>query len=79
MLDPNVSKETRAQLLKEAINSHKNYMNKATRGMACDRHLLGLRILAAEAMQKGEITDMPSIFKDPAYAKSTTWYLSTSK
>jgi carnitine O-acetyltransferase len=39
----------------------------------CDRHLLGLRILA---MQSGGA--MPSIFTDPMYAKSTKWRLSTS-
>jgi len=78
MLDSSASKETKMNLLRDAINSHKDFMGKCLKGLGCDRHLLGLRILATEALQKGEIKDMPAIFKDPAYAKSTTFLLSTS-
>jgi hypothetical protein len=39
----------------------------------CDRHLMGLRILAM-----GRGGPPPGIFADPMYAKSTKWRLSTS-
>lgn len=78
MQDPSVSKETKIQLLKTAIDSHKDYMGKVLQGKGCDRHFLGLRILAGEAIQKGEIPDMPAIFKDPAFSKSSSFLLSTS-
>eukprot|EP00127_Corallochytrium_limacisporum_P002697 Clim_evm6s136 gene=Clim_evmTU6s136 len=48
-----------------AIKAHQTYMQRATFGQACDRHLFGLSLLAAE---NGMPT--PELFTDPAYTKT---------
>lgn len=48
-------------------------MAKAVEGLGCDRHLLGLKFL----VEPNE--PLPSIFSDPAYARTSTWRLSTSQ
>lgn len=40
----------------------------------CDRHLLGLQLTAQELE-----LEIPELFKDPAYARSNRWTLSTSQ
>jgi carnitine O-acetyltransferase len=67
------SKENKLTLLKKAIESHKTYMSDAVSGKAIDRHMLGLRVLAAE-----EKIQLPAFFSDPVYKASSTWRLSTS-
>ena len=39
-----------------------------------DRHLLGLRLIAAE-----QGVEEPGLYKDPAYSRISTWRLSTSQ
>jgi hypothetical protein len=63
----NESSETIKQLFKVAVEAQKKYMVMCMKAKGCDRHLLGLRILA---MQEGK---MPGIFTDPIYTKSTTY------
>ncbi|KAF5275572.1 hypothetical protein FQA39_LY06684 [Lamprigera yunnana] len=60
--------------LKRAIESHKNYANEAMNGRGVDRHLLGLRMAAKELG-----CEIPEIFKDTAYTRSTNFLLSTSQ
>jgi len=69
----NASKEDKIKLLTKAVDSHKKYMADACFGKGCDRHLLGLKIMALESG-----IDLPSIFTDPAFAISTKFQLSTS-
>ncbi|RKO86040.1 acyltransferase ChoActase/COT/CPT [Blyttiomyces helicus] len=57
--------------LQEAATAHVKYLTVASNGHGVDRHLLGLRLV----MKAGESAQ---IFKDPAYAKSSNWLLSTS-
>ena len=57
--------------LHKACASHIEYLTAASNGKGVDRHLLGLRM----CLREGESAE---IFKDPAYAKSSTWRLSTS-
>ena len=48
--------------------------DQAISGHGVDRHLLGLRMLAKESGM-----EMPHIFTDVAYTRSTHWLLSTSQ
>mmetsp|Transcript_11703 Transcript_11703/g.13575 ORF Transcript_11703/g.13575 Transcript_11703/m.13575 type:complete len:636 (-) Transcript_11703:142-2049(-) len=64
------SKDLHSMLLK-ATQTHVSYIGKASKGLGCDRHLLGLKLL----MREGESA---AIFEDPAYARTGHWALSTS-
>lgn len=62
-----------AKLLKQAAVAHVDYMRKAKAGHGVDRHLLGLRMVCAEAG-----LPKPDLFLDSALTKSCHWTLSTS-
>ena len=64
--------QTCARALAKATAAHAEYTKRASTGQAIDRHLLGLRILAAQAGLK------PDVFSDPVFAKNNTFRLSTS-
>ncbi|KAK4631404.1 Carnitine O-acetyltransferase, mitochondrial [Fulvia fulva] len=61
------------ELFRKAISAHTEYITAASDGKGVDRHLFGLKKL----LQNGE--DTPEIFKDPAYAYSGNWYISSSQ
>lgn len=63
----------RYQFMTTAIKSHIKYIKEASDGYGCDRHILGLKMIAQEIG-----LDHP-FFTDPAMAKSTHWILSTSQ
>ncbi|PHH69562.1 hypothetical protein CDD82_7670 [Ophiocordyceps australis] len=63
----------RVTLLRKAINAHIEYITAASDGKGVDRHLFGLKKL----LQPGE--EVPALYQDPAYAYSSSWYLSTSQ
>eukprot|EP01118_Nematostelium_gracile_P001255 TRINITY_DN11314_c0_g1_i1.p1 TRINITY_DN11314_c0_g1~~TRINITY_DN11314_c0_g1_i1.p1 ORF type:complete len:609 (+),score=146.80 TRINITY_DN11314_c0_g1_i1:198-1829(+) len=71
-MDKDTPAADRIKLLEKSLKSHRDYTMKAMSGRGCDRHLMGLRILA---MSEGK---SPEIFTDPAYARSTDFKLSTS-
>eukprot|EP00698_Gefionella_okellyi_P009044 TRINITY_DN2269_c0_g1_i2.p1 TRINITY_DN2269_c0_g1~~TRINITY_DN2269_c0_g1_i2.p1 ORF type:complete len:559 (-),score=140.13 TRINITY_DN2269_c0_g1_i2:28-1704(-) len=73
MLDRSASVAFRRTALERAIKAQNSYMAASTNAMGCDRHLLGLRLIAAE-----ENLPTPAIFADPCYGASTTFRLSTS-
>jgi len=56
-----------------AVSRHTQYAAWAADGQGVDRHLFGLKKL----LKEGE--PMPEIYKDPTYAKSSHWELSTSQ
>mmetsp|Transcript_7017 Transcript_7017/g.11043 ORF Transcript_7017/g.11043 Transcript_7017/m.11043 type:complete len:627 (-) Transcript_7017:96-1976(-) len=72
MQDPGASAEDRHSALLEAATQHQKVAADCAGAMGVDRHLLGLRLLVKDQAA------MPSIFKDPAYAKTCRWQLSTS-
>jgi len=74
MRDRRVTSEERARLLRDAVRSNRAYMELACAGKGVDRHLLGLYVVSKQAGM-----DVPAIFKDPTYARSTTFLLSTSQ
>jgi len=72
MDNEDIPSSEKLQLLHLAMKAHKKYMIDAFKGRACDRHLLGLRVLAT---QEGSL---PEIFTDKAYTESMNYRLSTS-
>jgi carnitine O-acetyltransferase len=73
MADPDVSDEDRVALFRKAIAAHIEYIGAASDGKGVDRHLFGLKKL----LEPGE--ELPTIYKDPAYSYSSSWFLSTSQ
>ncbi|KAJ1829565.1 Carnitine O-acetyltransferase mitochondrial [Coemansia sp. RSA 2599] len=73
MADASISAEERVRLFKQALAKHTQLTREAVDGQGVDRHLLGLRMLIRPGERK------PEIFRDPAYAYSSHWYLSTSQ
>lgn len=65
MLDPNTVAATRVALYRQAAEKHNRLMAEATDNQGCDRHLLGLQILALEGG-----LPMPQLYTDPSYVKS---------
>jgi carnitine O-acetyltransferase len=73
MANPEVGPGECEKLFKAAVNAHIKYIANASDGQGVDRHLFGLKKL----IQPGEET--PDLFKDPAYAYSSSWYISSSQ
>ncbi|ESU07290.1 hypothetical protein FGSG_01924 [Fusarium graminearum PH-1] len=68
-----VDDKTRVELFRKAINAHIEYITAASDGKGVDRHLFGLKKL----LEAGQ--EVPAIYKDPAFAYSSSWHLSTSQ
>ncbi|CAG0892833.1 unnamed protein product [Cyprideis torosa] len=78
MVDPQESDARRYTLLCDAAHAHRRYMQRCEAGMGCDRHLLGLKMIAKEM---GIDPDELPIFKDPSWKQSGgdgNYILSTS-
>jgi len=73
MADPGVDAAECARLFRAALKSQGQYIADASDGRGVDRHLFGLKMCLAE----GE--EVPGIFKDPAYAYSSHWFISSSQ
>lgn len=73
MADESLTNEQRVELFRKAVASHVEYITAASDGKGVDRHLFGLKKL----LEPGQ--EVPSIYKDPAYGYSGSWYLSTSQ
>ncbi|KAG9656146.1 hypothetical protein KCU64_g6063, partial [Aureobasidium melanogenum] len=52
---------------------HVAYISDASDGKGVDRHFFGLKKLIKEGEQ------LPSIFSDPAFSYSSTWFISSSQ
>ena len=73
MADPEVPPEECVKLFRAALDAHVKYVTDASDGRGVDRHLFGLKKL----LREGE--ELPTLYKDPAFAYSSTWFLSTSQ
>jgi len=73
MADHSLDPKEIAALFRKAVNSHVEYITAASDGKGVDRHLFGLKKL----LQPGE--ELPGLYKDPAYAYSSTWRISSSQ
>jgi carnitine O-acetyltransferase len=71
--NPDIDDKSKVELFRKAINSHLEYIAAASDGKGVDRHLFGLKKL----LQPGE--ELPSIYKDPAFAYSSKWFISSSQ
>ncbi|OCL10291.1 acyltransferase ChoActase/COT/CPT [Glonium stellatum] len=73
MADPAVDAETCRALLRRALDAHVRYIGDASDGRGVDRHLLGLK----KCLGEGEA--LPALYRDPAFAYSSTWFVSSSQ
>ncbi|KAJ3733326.1 acyltransferase ChoActase/COT/CPT [Lentinula guzmanii] len=73
MLDPHNTDVNRASLFRAAVARHLQYATWAADGQGVDRHLFGLK----KVMKDGE--ELPALYKDPSYAQTSHWELSTSQ
>ncbi|ESP03239.1 hypothetical protein LOTGIDRAFT_137716 [Lottia gigantea] len=74
MDDSSVDNERKVELLRKAVQAHRDYTDQAITGKVIDRHLLGLKLAAIE---KG--LDVPKLHMDSSYNTSTYFKLSTSQ
>ncbi|XP_073822741.1 carnitine O-Acetyl-Transferase isoform X1 [Musca autumnalis] len=74
MMDPKCSDETRVELLKKAVNGHREYTTMALQGRGVDRHLLGLKLMALENNKP-----IPKFYQSPGVVKSAHFRVSTSQ
>ncbi|XP_006822398.2 peroxisomal carnitine O-octanoyltransferase-like, partial [Saccoglossus kowalevskii] len=65
MLDDNIKPSDRLQLFKKASDKQMQLMNECVNNDGCDRHLLGLQLIASESK-----IPLPELYKDPSYIKS---------
>lgn len=71
--DASIDSQTTADLFHKAVKAHVAYISAASDGKGVDRHLFGLKKLL------GPNDEVPSLYKDPAYAYSCKWFISTSQ
>ncbi|XP_062904015.1 carnitine O-acetyltransferase-like [Mobula hypostoma] len=74
MDDPGQEAHQKLAALRKAIDCHTAYTDMALKGLAIDRHLLGLKLQAIE-----EGLSVPEIFMDTSFAVATHWRLSTGQ
>ncbi|XP_071773646.1 carnitine O-acetyltransferase [Centroberyx gerrardi] len=72
--DPSKQNSEKVALLEKAVKAHRSYTDRAIRGQAIDRHLLGLKMQAIE-----DLVSMPDVFMDTSYAVAMHYKLSTSQ
>ena len=66
------ARSEKLSLLREAVQSHVNYIRKAGKGYGVDRHFFGM------AMLVNSDETPPALFSDPLYSRAKTWRVSTS-
>lgn len=74
MLDNKVDQEGRFKAMMAAIRGHSAYAKMTVAGNAVDRHLLGIKLVAKE-----EGLDLPELYEDPAFTRSTYHRISSSQ
>lgn len=65
MADPLLSPSEKLNLMLEAAEKHNQLRSEAQKNQGCDRHLLGLYLIAME-----EGVSIPQLFLEPAFVKS---------
>ena len=74
MMDSKCTDEVRVDLLKKAVNAHREYTTMALQGRGVDRHLLGLKLMAIENNMP-----IPKFYQSPGFVKSAHYRVSTSQ
>lgn len=73
MENPSATVEDKIAAGRKAFVAHVKYISDASDGKGVDRHLFGLKKLLDPKQE------VPSIFQDPTFSYSSSWYLSTSQ
>lgn len=76
------SASDKVALFRAALAQHGKDMKLASAGMGIDRHLFGLKMLAATKLgeqEKKEVMEGDGLFADPLVKESGTWRMSTSQ
>jgi carnitine O-acetyltransferase len=73
MADNSTPPQKAQELFRAALNAHVKYISDASDGRGVDRHLFGLK----KCLKEGE--PVPSLYQDPAYGYSSTWFISSSQ
>lgn len=73
MDDPSLNDAQKNALMRAAFTEHGKLAKDASAGQGCDRHLLGLRLIARE----NGITNLPALFSEEVYQRG--WELSTAQ
>ena len=73
MADPETPPEHCVKAFRAALDAHVKYVSDASDGKGVDRHLFGLK----KCLREGEA--VPEIYKDRAFAYSSTWRISSSQ
>ncbi|RMZ85242.1 hypothetical protein DV738_g338, partial [Chaetothyriales sp. CBS 135597] len=73
MSDAHVPRAELERLFRAAVAVHVKNTLEASDGRGVDRHLFGLK----KSLLPGE--EVPALFTDPAYAYSSTWFISSSQ
>ena len=76
MDNPSLSASAKYSVFKKACESHIAYIRDASEGFGCDRHILGMKLIAKE--MPGNL-DQDPFFALPAHSKTSHWSLSTSQ
>lgn len=86
LVDPSSSVSTadKLALFRAAIAHHGKDMKLASSGSGIDRHLFGLKMLAATSSEltdaeRKEVLEGDGLFADPVVKESGTWRMSTSQ
>eukprot|EP00094_Tigriopus_californicus_P003719 TCALIF_03579-PA protein Name:"Similar to CRAT Carnitine O-acetyltransferase (Columba livia)" AED:0.31 eAED:0.31 QI:419/0.9/0.81/1/0.7/0.63/11/0/744 len=74
MLNNSVSTQNKFQSMANALKGHSNFAKMVVSGNGFDRHLLGLKLIALE-----HGLEVPEIFNDPGYKRSTYHRISSSQ
>ncbi|KZT43438.1 carnitine acetyl transferase [Sistotremastrum suecicum HHB10207 ss-3] len=72
MDDKSLTDDERKKRLQTAAKLHIQHAKEAGKGQGVDRHLMGLR----KSLKDGE--ELPALYSDPLFQRSSKWVLSTS-
>lgn len=73
-MDASFTDAERVDLLRKAVNAHREYTTMALQGRGVDRHLLGLKLMALENNKP-----IPKFYQTPGVVKSSQFRVSTSQ
>lgn len=81
MLDSSLSSSEKLSRFQRAVKQHGQDMRKASNGLGIDRHLFGLKMIAAETLEneKNAVLGEGSLLGDSLVKESSTWRMSTSQ
>jgi carnitine O-acetyltransferase len=82
ILDSSLPASEKLAKFQRAVKQHGQDMRKASNGLGIDRHLFGLKMIAAETLDQGEkekVLGEGGLLGDALVKESSTWRMSTSQ